>query len=85
MGKQGGQKLGVDPLGEEPLPTTNVNPLAVLKAHDKPQKAAPKSRRQLLVPAIQEALQTLTNKDFGRVGEWEVWWRHNRSRFQVAQ
>lgn len=81
-GKDGQTALGVDPL-EESLPSASTNPTDVIRSQPAPKAEGPKTRRELLEPALNAALRAITKESHKDLRSWESWWGRKRSGFRV--
>ncbi len=83
--KRGNQELGVDPL-EGAVVTSSTDPIDVIRGHSpKPKEEKPKTCRELLRPAIEAALTSITRRDLAGLQTWGEWWTRNQAHFQVPQ
>lgn len=84
--KRGVKELGVDPL-EGAVVTGSTDPFDVIRGHSpKPtDEEKPKTCRELLVPAIEAALTSITRRDLAGLDAWGEWWVRNRAHFVVPQ
>lgn len=83
--RKGDKELGVDPL-EGAVVTSSTDPVDVIRGHSPKQKREkPKTCRELLVPAIEAALTSITRRELAGLGAWGEWWTRNKAHFQVPQ
>lgn len=83
--KRGDKELGVDPL-EGAVVTSSTDPFDVIRGHSpKPKKENPTTCRELLVPALESALASITRQDLSGLEAWGEWWTRNKAHFQVPQ
>lgn len=82
-GREGNVKLGADPID---LPSSSTNLTDVIRGQkEAPTEKVPTTRGELLIPAIQAALVSITKQDWKGIKDWEAWWAKAKSKFQVPK